>query len=73
MTPVRIEPVALRSRVKHSTTEPLGSPGPMYGSGIPWPYSVAFEKDRKMLGSTYNVCRDVKLSNNPFSISSSLF
>ena len=25
MTPVRLEPAALRSRVKHSTTEPLGS------------------------------------------------
>ena len=25
MTPVRLEPVALRSRVKHSTTEPLRS------------------------------------------------
>ena len=25
MTPVRLEPVALRSRVKHSTTEPLPS------------------------------------------------
>ena len=25
MTPVRLEPVALLSRVKHSTTEPLGS------------------------------------------------
>ena len=27
MTPVRLEPAALRSRVKHSTTEPLRSPG----------------------------------------------
>ena len=27
MTPVRLEPVALRSRVKHSTTEPLRSLG----------------------------------------------
>ena len=26
MTPVRLEPAALRSRVKHSTTEPLCSP-----------------------------------------------
>ena len=26
MTPVRLEPAALRSRVKHSTTEPLRSP-----------------------------------------------
>ena len=26
MTPVRLEPTALRSRVKHSTTEPLRSP-----------------------------------------------
>ena len=25
MMPVRLEPAALRSRVKHSTTEPLGS------------------------------------------------
>ena len=25
VTPVRLEPVALRSRVKHSTTEPLRS------------------------------------------------
>ena len=25
MTPVRLEPAALRSRVKHSTTEPLRS------------------------------------------------
>ena len=25
VTPVRLEPTALRSRVKHSTTEPLGS------------------------------------------------
>ena len=25
MTPVRLEPAASRSRVKHSTTEPLGS------------------------------------------------
>ena len=25
MTPVRLEPATLRSRVKHSTTEPLGS------------------------------------------------
>ena len=25
MTPVRLEPVAPRSRVNHSTTEPLGS------------------------------------------------
>ena len=25
MTPVRLEPTALRSRVKHSTTEPLRS------------------------------------------------
>ena len=25
MTPVRLEPVALRSQVKHSTTEPLRS------------------------------------------------
>ena len=27
MTPVRLEPAALRSRVKHSTTEPLRSLG----------------------------------------------
>ena len=27
MTPVRLEPAALRSRVKHSTTEPLRSQG----------------------------------------------
>ena len=27
MTPVRLEPAALRSRVKHSTTEPLRSRG----------------------------------------------
>ena len=27
MTPVRLEPAALRSRVKHSTTEPLRSHG----------------------------------------------
>ena len=27
MTPVRLEPAALRSRVKHSTTEPLPSLG----------------------------------------------
>ena len=26
MTPVRLEPAAPRSQVKHSTTEPLGSP-----------------------------------------------
>ena len=26
MTPVRLEPAAHRSRVKHSTTEPLRSP-----------------------------------------------
>ena len=26
VTPVRLEPAALRSRVKHSTTEPLRSP-----------------------------------------------
>ena len=26
MTPVKLEPAAPRSRVKHSTTEPLGSP-----------------------------------------------
>ena len=26
MTPVRLEPTTLRSRVKHSTTEPLRSP-----------------------------------------------
>ena len=26
MTPVRLEPATLRSRVKHSTTEPLRSP-----------------------------------------------
>ena len=26
MTPVRLEPAAVRSRVKHSTTEPLRSP-----------------------------------------------
>ena len=26
MTPVRLEPAALRSRVKHSTSEPLRSP-----------------------------------------------
>ena len=30
MTPVRLEPAALRSRVKHSTTEPLCSLNPIY-------------------------------------------
>ena len=30
MTPVRLEPAALRSRVKHSTTEPLRSLPYMY-------------------------------------------
>ena len=28
MTPVRLESAAPRSRIKHSTTEPLGSPNP---------------------------------------------
>ena len=31
MTPVRLEPAALRSRVKHSTTEPLRSLYIFYG------------------------------------------
>ena len=31
MTPVRLEPAALRSRVKHSTTEPLRS---LYASAM---------------------------------------
>ena len=30
VTPVRLEPGALRSRIKHSTTEPLRSHGPVY-------------------------------------------
>ena len=37
MTPVRLEPAAPRSRVKHSTTEPLRSPTPcvdMYSGRI---------------------------------------
>ena len=33
MTPVRLEPAALRSRVKHSTTEPLRSLGGGGGGG----------------------------------------
>ena len=33
VTPVRLEPAALRSQVKHSTTEPLRSQVPRYGSG----------------------------------------
>ena len=34
MTPVRLEPVALRSRVKRSTTEPLRSYWPGFASHI---------------------------------------
>ena len=42
MTPVRLEPAALRSRVKHSTTEPLRSLEWSYGILI---YSVALPDD----------------------------
>ena len=34
VTPVRLEPAAARSRVKHSTTEPLRSPFQRSGYGI---------------------------------------
>ena len=34
MTPVRLEPAALRSRVKHSTTEPLRSQSSSCSSSI---------------------------------------
>ena len=41
VTPVRLEPAALRSRVKHSTTEPLRSLGLGCDNGIrPMAYSV---------------------------------
>ena len=33
VTPVRLEPTALRSQVKHSTTEPLHSHEIIFGSG----------------------------------------
>ena len=34
MTPVRLEPAAPRSRVKHSTTEPLRSLTPRYNMDL---------------------------------------
>ena len=36
MTPVKLEPVAPLSRVKHSTTEPLHSPDLGYALGKIW-------------------------------------
>ena len=43
MTPVRLEPAALRSRIKHSTTEPLRSPwGSVFGPCFIMQYLVSF-------------------------------
>ena len=53
MTPVRLEPAALRSRVKHSTTEPLRSLGK----------KVNFEKsadDNKNM-INYPTCKELEL------------
>ena len=43
MTPVRLEPAALRSRVKHSTTEPLRSPDKYYKNLHPHIYKLNFQ------------------------------
>ena len=45
VTPVRLEPTALRSRVKHSTTEPLRSPSKL-SRGMRFPIRWHFDKCR---------------------------
>ena len=46
MTPVRLEPAALRSRVKHSTTEPLRSLWDLYFIYFYWPLKTCFTVSR---------------------------
>ena len=48
MTPVRLEPAALRSRVKHSTTEPLRSL--MMGNGF---VSIGLKNLYKIMGNGF--------------------
>ena len=54
MTPVRLEPAALRSRVKHSTTEPLRS-------RVPSQYLLHGQVLESVAGSKY---LGVEISNN---------
>ena len=54
VTLVRLEPAALRSQVKHSTTEPLRS-------------QKALNRDR-VLNQACRLSRDIKVISNPFKL-----
>ena len=49
MTPVRLEPAAPQSRVKHSTTEPLGSLGLSRKTGLSPPVKYFTDRSKAVL------------------------